>query len=441
MLFGYPGTHIPGRQSSEIKFPEGYKTLSQAGNIWVHNPSGFRWDIIFFLRARIQYHKRPRERIEKMKALFVKWPAMVFVCFLSASFAWAENKTIVTEGMSTVSYDAAVRDAQRSAVEQGAGTFVQSETEIKNFEVQKDEIFTHTEGFIAGFEILEKSKKDDFYTVKIKSEISLDKVKDRLIAMKILLESLEKPKLMVLIDEDYSGLEIEGMRLAETEMISLLQKKGFEIVDKAQVEAANQMGQSKQALAGNENAAKALGMMFGAQYVVLGKATVHKSDVVIADTGFKTMSASLQAKIMHSQSGSILGAVVEKGKTAHISELEGAAKALQKAAEKAVDGYIADAILASFQDFLNNGLPLKVNVVGVTSFSEYKQVIRFLEEMSKVASCKKEGWNKAGGLLVLNLRYKGTSEELAEATDQKDVGGAKLSVEDFAPEKLDLSLK
>jgi len=63
------------------------------------------------------------------------------------------------------------------------------------------------------------------------------------------------------------------------------------------------------------------------------------------------------------------------------------------------------------------------------------------EKMEKVASSKKEGWNKTGGVLVLDLLYKGTSDELAEVLDGKKIGNGKLEVIDVAPERLDCNLK
>ena len=57
--------------------------------------------------------------------------------------------------------------------------------------------------------------------------------------------------------------------------------------------------------------------------------------------------------------------------------------------------------------------------------------------MEKVVTSKKGGWNKTGGLLILDLRFKGTSEELAELLDGSKFGTKRLEVTDFAPDKVD----
>ncbi|RZB34802.1 MAG: hypothetical protein SRB1_00570 [Desulfobacteraceae bacterium Eth-SRB1] len=140
---------------------------------------------------------------------------------------------------------------------------------------------------------------------------------------------------------------------------------------------------------------------------------------------------------------------------AHISPLTGASKALRISAQKAVNEYLLDTITNSFQEYLNNGAPLKLQITGVTSFQQYRLVVSNIEIMDKVVSSKKDGWskkswpkgpgfsgqNKTGGLLALALRFKGTSEELAELLDGLKFGNHSLEVVDFAPDRVDCNLR
>jgi hypothetical protein len=353
----------------------------------------------------------------------------------------AEEKVIETEGLSSISREDAIRQAQRSAVEQAVGVFINSQTEVDNFELKKDRIFSKTQGYIKRFSVLKEKKEGDTFKVLVNATVSLDKIKDDLIAMKILLESMERPKLMILVEEDYKSMDNLGMGIASTEMSSMLGAKGFELVDKSQVDAVMQNNQGRQALAGNANAAKALGLKFGAQYVIVGKAVAQDAGEAYPGSGLKSIQASLQLKVIQTQTGLVLGSVVKNGVSAHMSPLTGATNAIQMSVQKAVDEYLVDAITNSFQGFLNNGSPLKLHITGVKSFQASKMVIELIEKMEKVASSKKEGWNKTGGVLVLDLLYKGTSEELAEVLDGTKVGSGKLEVVDVAPERLECNLK
>jgi len=365
----------------------------------------------------------------------------MMLVFLTAGFAFSKEKTVVTEGISVTSKADAIRQAQRAAVEQGVGVFIHSETETANYVLQKDTILARTKGYVTSYKVLEESSKKNDYFVKIKATVSLDKIKDDLMAMKILLESMERPKLMVLIEEDYIDMKKPMMRIAETELNSRLASKGFELVDKAQVEKVKEQNKARQALAGNINAASSLGLLFGAQYVVIGKAVAQDVGEAVAGTGLRSIQAGLQLKVVQSQSGILLGSVVKNGVAAHISPLTGATVAFKSTVKKATDGYIVDAITNSFQDFLNNGAPLKLHITGVKSFKHYKKISKDIETIKAVVSSKKEGWNKSGGLLVLDLRFKGTSEELAEKIDGRKLGKNSIEVVDFAPNRVDCNFR
>jgi len=357
--------------------------------------------------------------------------------FVLPAGLFAATKVVMAEGHSFFNKDDAIRQAQRAAVEKAVGVFVHSQTEVENFVIQKDKIMSRTQGYITRFTVLEEEKKNEEFYVKIEAEVSLDKIKDDLIAMRILLDSMERPKVMILIEEKYADMTSADMRVAETEVTSLLTSKGFDLVDKAQLEEIKRRNQAKQALAGNVAAAKSLGLDLGAQYVVVGKAVVQDIGEAYPGSGLKSLQASLQLKIIQTNTGLVLGSVVKNGVAAHISPVTGASKALRLSAQKAVDEYLLDTITNSFQDYLNNGAPIKLHITGVNTFKEYSQISSNIETMEKVVTSKKGGWNKAGGLLILDLRFKGTSEELAELLDGSQFGTKSLEVIDFAPDKVD----
>ncbi|MDI6687637.1 MAG: hypothetical protein QME06_05375 [Desulfobacterales bacterium] len=367
--------------------------------------------------------------------------AMLAIVFACITGAIASEKVVEVEGSSFASKEDAVRQAQRLAVEKAVGVFIHSKTEVENFAIKKDSIMSRTQGYITRFTILGEEKAEGLYTVRLSATVSMDKIKDDLLAMKILLDSMERPRLMILIEEEYIGMDHVGMSLAETEISSLLAAKGFDLVDRAQIEKIKSLDQSRQALAGNIAAAKRLGLDFGSQYVIVGKAVVEDVGEAYPGSGLKSLQASLQLKVIQTQTGLLLGSIVKNGISIHISPLTGAGKSLRIAVQKAVDEYLVDTITNSFQEFLNNGAPIKLHITGVTSFQQYKLIVSNIEIVDKVVSSKKEGWNKTGGLLALDLRFKGTSEELAELLDGFNLGENSLEVVDFAPDRVDCKLR
>ena len=366
--------------------------------------------------------------------------AVIAILMMATPCARSEEKVVEIMGTSPFSREDAVRQAQRSAVEEAVGVFIHSESEVENFELKKDKIISRTQGYITRLTVLGARKNGDLHEVTIQATVSLDKIKDDLVAMKILLESMERPTLMVLVEEDRQDMGPVGMSTAATKMTVLLGDRGFDVVDEAQSERARQLDQGRQALAGNAAAATMLGLNAGAQYVIVGRAVAHDAGEAYPGTGMKSIHASLQLMVVQTQTGLVLGSVVTNGVSAHVSPLTGADRALEQCARKAVDEYVVDAITRSFQDYLNNGAPLKVHVTGVTSFRTYKLIASEIETIDRVVSSKKEGWNKASGLLVLDLRFRGTSEELAELLDARELGASMLEVVDFAPERVECNL-
>jgi TolB-like protein len=351
------------------------------------------------------------------------------------------NKVVEAEGFSMRSRDEAIEEAQRAAVEQATGVLIQSETEMANFQIQKDRVISRSKGYITSFDVLSSDKLDDgTIIVKIEATVSLDAIQDDLVAMKILLDSMERPSVMVLVEEEYFGMDDLDLALAEAELTSLLDAKGFDLVDQAQVARIRNTEQQRQAMAGNAAAAQALGLDLGAQYVVMGKAVVQDNGEAVAGSGMKSMQSSMQLRILQTQSGLILGSVVETGVASHISPVAGATNALRMSAQKAIDGYVVNEITDAFQDFLNNGAPVKLNVNGVNEFALSQGVISAIEMLEGVVSAKRDGWNRDGGLLMLDLRFRGFGDELAGSLDGLKVGEATLQVTDVRPDRVECQI-
>lgn len=374
----------------------------------------------------------------------IKWFTATLVMLAltaHASIACAELKLVEAKGQSLFSHDDAVKNAQRAALEQAVGVFIHTETEVENYQLKKDRIFSHTEGYIKRYEILKAEKVGQQYQTIISAAVSMDEIKDDLIAMKILLENLERPTMVVVIDQSESGPVGNAGAIAETEITRLLTDKGFEIVDQGQAKKADAQDKARQALSGNDAAAEQLGLRFNSQYVVVGRAVVNDAGEAYPGSGLHSMQANLMLKVIQTQTGAVLGSVSKNAVSAHTSALTGGAKAVQKAARIAVETYLVTAITHSFQGYVTGGSTIEINVSGLQTFREYQQVADMLETLPQVVSSKKEGWNKQGQLASINIKFKGTSQDLAQVIDGRQLGGKYLEVTDVGSERVHFLLK
>lgn len=71
----------------------------------------------------------------------------------------------------------ALEDAFRNAVEIISGTYIYSESKVSNFQLIKDEIATHSKGFIKSYEIIYEQKIDLITTLSVKCVVSKDPIK------------------------------------------------------------------------------------------------------------------------------------------------------------------------------------------------------------------------------------------------------------------------
>jgi len=254
--------------------------------------------------------------------------------------------------------------------------------------------------------------------------------------------SARLPKLMLLIQEDCVNCPVKGMSMAENEMLARLSALGYPLIDKAQLEAANQQGQVRLALSGNADAAKQLGAMFGAQYVLVGKAAIQDAGEVMAGTGMRSIQTNIQLKIVSAQTGQIVGSTVQSAAAAHMSALSGAQKALAQASRAAIDGYVAPTLTSVALKAASEGGVLRLFATGVTDMSAYGALLSALQKTPRVTEVATDRWNKQSGLVVLDVRFPGTGEDLAVAVDNTPLSGKRrIFVQDFGPEQVDVRIK
>ncbi|RKZ24730.1 hypothetical protein DRQ20_06515, partial [bacterium] len=167
--------------------------------------------------------------------------ALLLPLFLLAQ---EETKTVVVEGTAMIgtdlakARDEAIEDALRSAVEQGVGLLISSETLVKNFQVIEDRILSRSHGYVASYEIVQERKEGSLYRVRIKAVVKLGNLKDDLAAIGLLLRRKGLPRLMVLVDERNIGSEkIPGfgydLNNAETAIMEVFMSRGFTFIDQA----------------------------------------------------------------------------------------------------------------------------------------------------------------------------------------------------------------
>lgn len=254
-------------------------------------------------------------------------------------------------------------------------------------------------------------------------------------------DTIGSPKLMILVEENYLGMESEDMQIAAAELSNRLLARGFTLVDKSQIKAVQMREADRQAIRGNIAAVANLGLRFGCQYVIMGKAVAKDQGEIYEGSDLRSIHASLQLQLLQTETAIVLGSVVKSGVAAHINQLTGATKALQDASRKAAEEYLYDEIARSFSNFKTQGAPFNLSISGVVNFKMSKNVYEKITNISGVVSSKKERWNSDDGLLLLSLKFQGNSDHLATLLDGVAIGSKTLEVVDLAQDRVDCNLQ
>jgi hypothetical protein len=358
----------------------------------------------------------------------------ICVAFLCAEMP-EDDITVEAEGYG-LSKDDALLKAKRNAVEKGIGMVLMSQTEVRNFELRKDVVLTKTTGSVTKYDVLQEEKQQDgtFY-LRIRAVVSLANIKADLVALKVLLESMDKPRMMVVIRE-------ENGNYAENAILDYLNQKGFEVVDAAVVAALMQKEDRliRQAAEGDPWAAARIGAPNGAEYVIVGKITKRLvTSTFLSNTGMKSGQANITARVVNCSNAKIIASKSANGAAVHISADVAKATAAENAARKLMDRNLFEKIASSFQDMINNGITLSVTINNVLNFKMEEAVRTLLGELVDVISVNKHSFG--GGQLKLSVVYKGNADSFSKTVDGKTVGGRKLSVTNTAGSRVVIKLE
>ena len=269
----------------------------------------------------------------------LKKPAFISIIFfyLFTGVIYAATSqgdiTVQAEGYGVSKKDALIK-AKRAAVEQGIGMTLVSQTEVKNFEVQKDFILAKTIGAVKKYLVIqEKENQDGIVYIKIQATVSVASIKEDLAALKILLESMDRPRMLVAVQE-------ENGAFAQTAIINYLSEKEFELVDPAVTAALMQSDDKliQRAFEGDSVAAAKIGAANNAEYIIVGKVkkSLLNSDF-LSSSGIKSGQAILYAKVINCSNAKIIASKSSTSAFVHTSKDTAMAMAAEKAAKKLMD--------------------------------------------------------------------------------------------------------
>ena len=141
----------------------------------------------------------------------------------------AEGYAPVVNGKKAAAREEAKRMAYRDALEKALGACVTGITEMENYEVTRDKVFSKSAGIVKNFEVIKETVDEDG-VLNIKGVCKVaEKALDGVLGPDVI-ASLGNPRVMILIDERV-GDETPFISAVESETLRIFERAGYLIVD------------------------------------------------------------------------------------------------------------------------------------------------------------------------------------------------------------------
>lgn len=371
---------------------------------------------------------------------------VIAVCSMASVAAAGEMITAdgfaaMTGGNTVIARDKAVDDALRKAVEQAVGTMVSSDTMTDNYKVIHDKILARTSGYVEKYKILSEGPEGNLYRVRVQAEIGKSDLTSDLSALGLLHVMVEKPKVMVIIDEKVGGLygttAAESVGQAESTIIEKLLGSGFNVVDADTVRANITRDKALRILEGDNKAAAAEGLKYGAQVVITGKAFSKNAGGKLYGTNMQSIQATLQARVVRTDTGKVIASKSAQGAQVHIDEMQGGALAIKEASEKLSDELIEMIVKQWSGEVYGRSQEITVMINGLVSYRHLAAVKKILEkETQGVKAVHQRSFT--GGVAELALDYGGKSTNIADELAARKFTGFRLEPTNVTPHRIDV---
>ncbi len=353
----------------------------------------------------------------------------------------ADGFAAITSGNTVIARDKAVDDALRKAVEQAVGTMVSSDTMTESYKVIHDKILARTSGYVEKYKILSEGPEGDLYRVRVQAEIGKSDLTSDLNALGLLHVMVEKPKVMVIIDEKVGGLYgttgSESVGQAESTIIEKLLNSGFNVVDADTVRANITRDKALRILEGDNKAAAAEGLKYGAQVVITGKAFSKNAGGKLYGTNMQSIQATLQARVIRTDTGKVIASKSAQGAQVHIDEMQGGALAIKEASEKLSDELIDMIVKQWSGEVYGRSQEITVMISGLVSYRHLAAVKKILEkETQGVKAVHQRSFT--GGIAELALDYGGKSTNIADELAARKFTGFRLEPTNVTPHRIDV---
>ena len=359
----------------------------------------------------------------------------------------AEGVGVITSGNKAVARDQAIRDGLRIAVEQAVGTMVASETLVQNYAVLRDQIYSKTQGYVKDYTIIDEKEEGTLYRVTIKAQVARGNLENDLMALGLLMQRKEMPRIMLMVAEQnvgmqyYSfwwGIQSEHADLAITESVLLEQlgQKGFVVVDPAVKAGGVEISQPYRVASLSNEAIVSVGKLYEAEVVIYGKALAKLAGSVMNSSMVSAM-ADVSLRAVNTDNARVIASATNHAAAVHPSKVTAGTNALKTAAESITESLIEQIADGWSQDVGSGGL-IQLEITGVGSYSQLVVFKDKVKQIRGVTGLYQRSYQ--AGAATLDLKATSGAQTLADEIVGIDYGDFRVDVTGVSPNRIQLKM-
>ncbi len=250
-------------------------------------------------------------------------------------------------------------------------------------------------------------------------------------------QTTHTPRFMILVDEKNMGTYSMGD--AEHVLDDYLIAKNVEVVDAELVKTQVNRDKALHAMASGPQAAAALGLSFGADVIIVGRAIAKGSADRVKDTSFRSYQATVSLKAIRTDTAEILTVDSATAAKIHVDDIQGGSQAI-RAATSIIAKRMLPKILSRWS-IRDDSQPRKIrlmigNVDQVWQVAAVKKLLR--KQIGGVDDVVQRSF--VSGVAVFDVYWKGGCQKLAEALTLAKPRYFRLKVVGVTDSKLDAKL-
>jgi hypothetical protein len=331
----------------------------------------------------------------------------------SAREVIATGESLIENNNIPAARQRAIEEALRKAVEQELGLLINTETMVKNYRTLEDMIFSKSQGYVLKYSILSEHTLGNRYRASIRALVSMESIKDDLMAFGILKQQMHNPRLMIMVGTKKGQVDAAA-RSVRIQLEKTLAEKHFDLIDPAASERLHNNTKMLLDVTRDTVIAAKMGLDYHAEVVLTG--IVDSEHTPKTDISHDKARTTLALRVIDASTAKILASTEESATGIASRGDEALSRAGVKASERAAI-YASKEIEKWWKELKNAGIPYRITLKGVNRYADAILFEDTVQSIDNVVSLNERVFG--GGFLECDLVYKGKKSNLTRAIFSK----------------------